>query len=205
MVKSIKNLIAAILVSISASIFWTNILPKYDLSSTLKDIIAEKEVTLDKRNQIAKSLIDLQDNYKKRYTEFQRLALVVPEKKSLPELVSTFESISSATGVSLGEVRISGGPSKPEDAINSIGFETDIEAPYDSLFSFLTHLENNIRLIDVISLTITSQKAGSTATQTNPGGAGSLGVQIKARTYYLKPLNEIKMLPSAAPSVDSLK
>src|SRR3989344_5383805 len=98
MALAIKNLIATILIAVSAFIFWTNILPKYEGVSALRPVIEEKKSLLASRIEIVEKLKNLQKEYENRYNELQRLALVAPRNKSIPEFISTIEDISSKTG-----------------------------------------------------------------------------------------------------------
>lgn len=187
MVGGIKNLIAAILISISGFLFWANVLPEYYHISGLKLVVEERLALLDSRNQIVQRLIGLQSEYEKRYGELQRLALVVPEKKNLPGVITTIDAISSKTGTTLGELTIGSEGSNLGQAKNVLSLKINLQSAYESLLNFLDHIEKNLRLIDVNSLTITSKD-----TSGQVSGPSLLGIQVEARAYYLKPPSETK-------------
>lgn len=180
MVQSIKNIMAAILISVSVYLVWTIILPKYDYTSALKIETEKQSNVLAKRQDIFQRITDLQNTYQQRYAEFQRLALVVPADKSLPEFVSTIENMASKTGVLINELKIESGTGK--GVFNIINFEINTDASYDAISNFLSLIEQNIRLMDVNVISI-GNAPGDTSTS-------FLTFQIRAKTYYLNPLSE---------------
>jgi hypothetical protein len=192
MVRSIKNIIAAILISVSAFLSWTNILPKYDYYSALKITIESRQALLKSREGIFEKVSDLQKEYQQKYAELQRMGLVIPEKKNLPEMISTIDSIFSNSGLNPGGLTIGGGKGGQGSLTDNVIFDIVTESTYESLINLLTHIEKNIRLIDVSSLTI-SVKIGDT-----PEGSIPLSVQLKGSAYYLKPLSEIVVAPVTA-------
>lgn len=177
MVQSIKNIIAAVIISISVYLIWTITLPEYDQTSALKVEIQRRSEVLIKRQNILQMITNLQDTYQQRYAEFKRLALVVPANKSLPEFVSTIETMASESGLIITELKIESGTG--EEVFNVFNFEINANASYDAIFNFLNLLEQNIRLIDVNFLSI-GAAPGETA-------SNFLTTQIRARTYYLNP------------------
>ena len=190
MVRSIKNLIASILISISAFMAWTNILPKYNNTSEIKLAIEVRRALVDSRRGILERIKNLQNEYDQRFSEIQRLSLVVPEEKGFPEFISTIESISSRTGIILGELSIGGGGVNNIDPFNTINFDANFKTSYESLISFLDYLESNIRLIDLTGLNIILKKDDIGGTN----GLAPLEVQIKTKAYYLKEDEEIQRL-----------
>ena len=175
MVQSIKNIFAAIIVSVSVYLAWTTILPKYDYTSALKTETEKRADILTVRQGIFKRNVELQNAYQQRYSEFKRLSLIIPASKSLPELISTIESMASAAGVIIAELKIEGGSGV--DTFNVINIEVSAEASYDSILNFLGFLEQNIRLMDVNFVSIGSA----------PGESGFLTFEVKAKIYHLNP------------------
>src|SRR3989344_4317589 len=98
MALSIKNLMAAILISISGFLSFTRILPAYEFVSALRDYIDIKSDLLKDRTEIFNKINNIKAKNDSRFNELQRLSLVVPEKKNLPEIISTVEAIVSQTG-----------------------------------------------------------------------------------------------------------
>lgn len=180
MIQSIKNIIAAIIISISVYLIWTAILPKYDHATALNKEVEKHSSVLAKRQDIFKKIVDLQEAYQQRYAEFKRLSLVVPSEKSLPEFVSTIENIALKSGIILRELKIEDGSG--QNVFNIIDFEINTNASYEAILNLLSLLEQNIRLMDVSFISIDNTLGDISAR--------FLTFQLKARTYYLNPLIE---------------
>ena len=106
MAQSIKNLTAAILIAISAFLAWTEVLPAYGFTGILKSTIVEKQELLNLKSEVNTRIEQLNKERSTRYAELQRFSLVTPEIVSLPELVSTLESIFSKSGHLLSDFTV---------------------------------------------------------------------------------------------------
>ncbi len=177
MVQGIKNIIAAIIISVSVYLIWTITLPEYNYTSAIKAEAQRRSDILTKRQNIFQMITNLQNTYQQRYTEFKRLALVVPANKGLPEFVSTIEAMASQSGIIITELKIESGTGS--EVFNIVNFEINATASYDAIFNFLSLLEQNIRLVDVNFLSIGTAPGETTA--------NFLIAQVRARTYYINP------------------
>jgi len=183
-------LIAAVIVAISLFFLWTDILPRYNYTARLKPIIEERMAFFESQNKIAQKIVGLYEKNQKKYTELERLSLIVPPKESLPELLTTIETISSATG-NIVQGLVIGKSQSQEDIFNIISLDITTGGQYLDLISLLKHLEKNIRLFDIHTISISTSTVAIAPTFT---GEGSLGLSIKATTYFLKSDEEIKQL-----------
>jgi len=180
MVQSIKNLIAVILIAVSGFIFMTEILPTYNLISQLKVVIQERLELLNARMEIFQGIEGLDASVKNKYTELQRLALIIPEKKAIPELLSSIEAIFAKSGGVLTSLETGDNPTEDKDAINKISIEINGQGAYFNLTGLLNYLEKNIRIFDVTSLDVTAES--STLEQQNP----ILNFKIVGNIYWIE-------------------
>lgn len=176
MVQSIKNIIAAILIAISGFLFWTNIYPAYQLTSQLKTKISERELILVSKTEIIKSIEDIKDDYESRYSEMQRLLLVVPDKKSLPEIISTLEAVFFQTGNFIGDLTVAD-DFKEGETLRNIGLVISSTGNYDSVINLLSIVEKNIRLFDITGISISEDQ--------NAAVEGQLNIQLNGNVYWL--------------------
>src|SRR3989344_6805439 len=123
MARSIKNLVASILISISCYLAWTSIWPVYSVTLYLKDQIEERNALLMSRAEIFKKIEDLKNESNSKYAELKRLALVLPEKNSYPELITAVDSIYSQSGIILPELQFGIVRENQENQIKKISFE----------------------------------------------------------------------------------
>lgn len=188
MAQSIKNLIASLMISISGFLFWTQVLPVYQFTSQLKSVISERRELFISRTEIMKKIEDLNSERGARYSEIQRLALFIPETKSLPEIISMIESMMSQSGNALGEFSF-GDTSTPE-VLKVIALDIGSIGTYDSLLNLLGIIERNIRLFDVTFISISE----------NPESIGGnlLNFQLKGHIYWLKQADAQSIVPESS-------
>lgn len=177
MARSIKNLIAAVLIAISGYLGWSEILPAYSVISFLQSHIGEKTEDLKSRTEIVKKIENLRNESNSKYSELQRLALVVPKKKGFPELITAIENIYSQSGITLPEITL--GASDTREQLNQIKFNAEGEGDYIKFLTFLDYLERNIRLYDVDSIDISLNSLN--LSDPNP----ELNFNIEGRFYWL--------------------
>lgn len=177
-------MVAVILIVISFFMAGSDALPVYESMSSLKSIVAEKEALLFSRSEIANHIDNLRLELESRYGELQRLALVVPEKKSTAEIVSTLDDIAGRTGNIILAMKVEDGlnQDKPYDNLN---FEVTLEGNYSAMTSFVEHLTKNLRLIDVQNIVVALASQEEVII-----GSPKLSSQIKGSAYVLKPLEE---------------
>ncbi len=188
MARSIKNLVAAILISISCYFAWTSIWPAYNVASFLKDQIEERNSLLASRAEIFKKIEDLKNESNSKYTELRRLALVLPEEKSFPELITAMESIYSQSGIILPGLQP--GAVNDPGKISKISLKNSSEATYKQLLTLMSYLEKGIRIFDINSIS-----AGL-----DSGGIDSqdplLNFTLQGQFYYLNPEQSEASRPS---------
>ncbi len=179
MAQSIKNLTAAILIAISSFLAWTEIVPAYGFAGLLKSTIMEKQELLDLKSEVNTRIEQLNKERGIRYAELQRFSLVAPEIVSLPELVSTLESIFSKSGHLLSDFTI--GKSSEVNLKNGgfgvINVETNSKGTYEGFIQVLDYLEKNIRLFDVKEVSIGEDLSGV---------ANQLSLKIRGNVYWIK-------------------
>lgn len=192
MAQSIKNMLAAVLISISGFLFWTQALPAYELNSILKDSISVKQELLNARTEIVQKIENLKTERSTRYSEIQRLSLVVPKTKSLPEIISTIDAMFSQSGLALGDFVLS--DSALKEGLRSINIGVSSVGTYENLTAILSVIEKNIRLFDINNLSI-SESSGAT-------GGSELDFEMKGDIYWFSE-PEDKSSTSTAPTGDS--
>src|SRR3989344_55247 len=175
--QSIKNLKAAILVAVSGFIVWTEVLPAYEFTSSLKLTAEERMQLLNSRQDLLKKVNDLGAEYDSRYSELQRMAFVVPDSKELPEVIAMVESIFSQTGNILGDYTI-GNANTDEEGLKNISLTISAKGSYESFVNLIKTIEKNIRIFDIVYLSVSEDLQDISG--------GSLNIEIKGDIYWLK-------------------
>ena len=122
------------------------------------------------------------DKIDKMYAEYQQkrngiqlLNFAVPTKKDIENLIVSIDTIVTQSGLRLDSMSAAeekkiatAGP------LGNVAIVMSLTGTYPGLLAFLSNLEQNTRLIDVISITV-SPKAG-----------GVLDIGLKANAYLVK-------------------
>ena len=143
MARSIKNLTAAILIAVSSFLAWTEVVPAYGFTGLLKSTIADKQGLLNLKSEVKMGIERLNKERGARYAEIQRFSLIAPETVSLPELVSTLESIFSKSGHLLSEFTIgkSNQANIKNEGFGVVNAETNSTGTYEGFLQVLDYLE----------------------------------------------------------------
>lgn len=173
-----KNYIGTGLIAIAIVLFWALALPFYNGVSDLDTAIKEREDLLKSRNTIITNIKDLNKEYQKRIPEIAKLSAIVPSKKSVAEVLSAIDDVSTKNGVQLFSSSITSQKGSDTDAIpyNLLSVEIFLNGNYPGLTNFLRAFERNLRLVDITSV----DAAGGL------GNTSILNFVVKGNAYYLK-------------------
>jgi Tfp pilus assembly protein PilO len=79
----------------------------------------------------------------------------VPDSSSIAEIVSALDTISRQTGLQLVGIAVQGGSRGGDNEVSSnLTIPVQLVGGYESLAAFLNSVEQNLRLLDVISVSI---------------------------------------------------
>lgn len=152
---------------------------------------------VDLQNQINQSQVELVNlaKVKKSYdqlaaeqqTNLSRLSQILPNSMGLPQLVVQLEGLAKQSGFSLVDISFSSSQAAPttddasNDHIKVLTFNVTLNGPgdYQNLKKLLTNVEQHIRLLDLLSLSLSS---GQQTAQ-----ASSQGYALQFKTYYWQP------------------
>lgn len=155
------------------------------------------QALVDLKNQIAESQIELINlaKVKKSYdvlaaeqqTNLSRLSQILPTSISLPQLVVQLEGLARQSGFSLNDINFASSQAisitnEPNnDHVKALTVNVALSGPgdYQNLKKLLTNIEQHIRLLDLLSLSLSSQSQTSQA--------NGQGYALQFRTYYWQP------------------
>jgi len=180
MARSMKNLIAAVLIAVSGFVAWTQVLPVYNFTADLKTIIQGKSDLLASRAEIVNKISALSIESEGKYADLQKLALIIPETKNIPELISSADAIFAQSGVTLTNLKIGEIVGIGTESVNKISLELSGKGSYISLVSLIANFERHIRLNDLVFFS--AQKD----TNSLLGDTPTLSIQLTTNTYWLK-------------------
>ncbi|MBI5470044.1 type 4a pilus biogenesis protein PilO [Candidatus Kaiserbacteria bacterium] len=187
MTKTIFSVVALVL---AGSIFFFYTKPTYDSVQGTQEEIASYNAALDK----ATELQQLKQQLLARYNAFSpenidRLQKLLPDHVDNVALILDFDSVAARYGLSLENVDVStpasgaanqgvvGGGGTRYDSL-TMKFST--AGTYNNFKDFLHGIEASLRVVDLVSLSLTEQNA------VTPTGEPVYRYDVILRTYWLK-------------------
>lgn len=183
-----KTILTLLFIGGAVALFLLYTKPAYDGLGTTRDKIEQYNLALDKAAELQRLKQSLLSQYNSfNPSDIERLHKLLPDHVDNVRLILDLDTLASKHGLALQNVAISGAESKgpaAEEVINpvadehgeiTIGFATT--GTYERFVTFLTDLEQSLRIVDVIDLKITP------ATTV---GEPSYNFSIVLRTYWLK-------------------
>ena len=168
--------IGALLIAIAGIMFWLLAMPAYDAIADRRAALADRDTILTGRAAIIANIASLNQQYAANAAELKRFSYVVPATKSAAELVSTVQALASQNGLTLTTIQLAGISTQDTNPYNTQAINLSLSGSYLAFRSFLSALESNIRLIDVLSV------------NANPTAENSslISFQIRGNAYFLK-------------------
>lgn len=150
--------------------------PKYQEFKELQTKVSEKEAELRGRTAYFAG-VDKTFKKLKNYEEsLEKIDRAIPSNSSIAFLIYFFQKKSSENGLILQGVSFSeSSPAGGRKEFKEIHFSFKLLGSYSALKNFLSFLEKSVRLIEVESISFTSQK--------ETGQIYSFGLTIKVHSY----------------------
>lgn len=187
-----KNIIITILLVVA---FLAIILfldwPAFEKVTDTRNKIKIIKNTIEEKEELSVKVEQLKEVYNARQEDIKKLYYVLPEKQQVPELIVQFETLASGNGLFLEEIAIEPKQRKPApdeeekteksirekilNQVNVLEASLVLSGNYQSFKNFLSSLEQNVRLMDVTKIEISSKKGEENAV---------LNFKVVLETYY---------------------
>ncbi len=189
----LRLIITALCLAIAGAAFFLYTKPAYDSVVKIQKTIAEYDLALNKANELQK----LRQSLLTRYNAFDprqvdRLHKLLPDHVDNVRLVLDLDTLASRFGLALQNVVI-GALSEPEaksaaattiggsaKSHDSLTFKFSTQGTYSDFVKFLEDLERSLRIVDLVTLTI------SPATNVEKAEEPIYRFEVTVRTYWLK-------------------
>lgn len=186
-----RALFSLVFLAAALAIFFFYTKPAYDSIRSVEAQIAEYDEALNKATELQR----LKQSLLSRYNSFNpvdvdRLNKLLPDHVDNVRLVLDLDTIASQHGFALQNVVINaaGSPEEtPQQAIgpsrrtyDSLTLRFATSGTYSQFVAFITALENSLRLVDLVALTMDPDAAAPA------GGEPMYRYDITLRTYWLK-------------------
>ncbi|MDO8604331.1 MAG: hypothetical protein Q7K40_02955 [bacterium] len=200
MIRSIASLLGLV---VAGFVFFQYTQPTYGKVRAIQADIEQYNQALDKADELQQ----LKDSLISRYNAFdpsaiQRLHKMLPDHVDNIRLILDLDGVASRFGMALQNVVISnpaseavgqtaiGAISAGKQKYDSLTLKFTTRGTYENFVRFLEELESSLRIVDMVSLTVTPESSISApigvAGGPRPGPASTYRYDITIRTYWLR-------------------
>jgi hypothetical protein len=173
-----RSLVAVGLVFICAAAayyVYSNLWPEYTAAKSQLTAVKSENDNLTKAFSSMQDFIETYDGIGSRAANAD---LFLPTKNpDLSNFINNLASIAAQSGVTLSGFQTTDAPLKaPNNAIQSLDVSFTSSGSYLSMKAFLLNMQNNLRLMDIYSVSMNAAQASA--------GTPILQFQVKLRTYF---------------------
>ncbi len=174
-ISSVSFLFLSLTIALVAGIFI--IKPQWEGITQQNNQIKEKQEEVEKKEQKIEDLEVLKTNYKEIKNRISTIYTALPTSEEHAELLVQLDSIASQNGVVLFQIDSSKDTKKTSkkqtDIYETSSINIQVVGDFLSIKNFIIETEKNLRILDIISISI----------ENNPGG-NILTASLKINIYY---------------------
>lgn len=172
-----KNIIVIILILGFIGIVVLLDIPKVQNIFDLRNQIENQKKTLEKNQYLIGVVEKLRESYEINKETLNKLEYIVPGEQEVPNLIVQLEAIAAKGGLILGEI---GFPTEDKNTVTNQDYKSstiniNLTGNYASFERFLSAIEENIRLMDVESITFTPAESE---------GVSLFNFEVVFKVYY---------------------
>ena len=180
-----KSYIILLIVLMLGIISWFLLWPAIQDISKSSQSLNDWQAKLADAQAAKNNLASLQDKYRSLQNKIDQLDQALPAQKDLPGLLVQIDSLAAQSGLVLNSVNFTSlSPASSDNGIASVQASSalamktmkvslTLSGNYTGLKNFLVALENNLRLSDVNSTSLTVESAGAAA-----GVSGKMNIEF---------------------------
>jgi len=130
--------------------------PAYKRMNFLNSEIKRHQQFLQEKQELNIKVEQLKQGYEAQQENIKKINYALPEGKDIPNLIVQFEALASENGLILEKLSFDTKHSKKDSeskkAYEVLNVTLSLTGDYTGLKNFLGSLENNIRIMDIISI-----------------------------------------------------
>jgi Tfp pilus assembly protein PilO len=186
-----KSFLSLLFIAVSIVVFFVMVKPKYESLQDLRTSVATANANLDTAAKLTKSRDDLMARYQKITKEdLDNLKTLLPDSVNNIRLIIQINSLATKNNLSLlrnvdyqtEEVATKNqDPQAVQKPYGEFTMSFQTTGQYKNFLAFISDLEQNLRLVDVVRVDLTPADQG---VQQNAGS--SFSYKVTLQTYWLK-------------------
>ncbi|MBI5456828.1 type 4a pilus biogenesis protein PilO [Candidatus Kaiserbacteria bacterium] len=193
-----RTIIAILGLTIAIAVFFLYTKPTYDDAKAFQTTISEYNGALEKASELQRLKQALLSRYNAfNPSDIDRLHKLLPDHVDNVRLVLDLDNIAQRYGLALQNVVV-GAPSQTTaapagaigstDAFDSLTFKFSTEGTYANFVRFMEDLERSLRIVDLVTLTMSNTGSGQNEQQNakGPPVEPTYRFDVTVKTYWLK-------------------
>ena len=191
-----KQLLALIIfISAIGLITWQYLLPEFAVVFALRDELNIWQTKFNETQSLKMKLADLEKKYNGMASEADKVAKAVPAEQDISGLLVQAKELASQNGLILQDVNFSAVEAKKNQnpaasaapnipatgqgapGIKILTVDLSLNGSYASLQNFIKSIENNLRIMDIMTIDFNMQKAEA-------GALANQDFKISLNTYF---------------------
>ena len=158
-----KRIFGALTIAAALFAFWPAVIGGWQRVGALRDGVAQREELLAQRKAILANLAKVSAEYQEQSAQEggRNLLAIVPVRKDVAELVSAVQAMSSRTGVSISELKITEAASQKDAVAKMLSIGVELSGSYGAMRDFLDAMEKEVRLLNVSEISVSDDPAGA--------------------------------------------
>ncbi len=185
----IKNLIILVLILILIAVVVFLDVPKVQEILALREQISEQKEAFSEKQALLLKIEELKSGYEENKESLEKVSYILPAEQDIPNLIVQLEALAFENGLVLESINLSSSEKtssgmaeevrESQQGTTSQDYQIltanlKVIGDYSGFKNFLKAVENNIRLMDVVSLNFSGES----------GGLGLFRFDITLKTYY---------------------
>lgn len=156
--------------------------PSYREVNRLRGDLAARRALVEDQKKVAGQVQELLTKYESVAGLQDRISRVLPAKEDYPSIINQIRGLAEVSQLTLESVNINALPAVRGAAIQpgettllppgTLQADISVNGSYGALKNFLTSLERNIRIMDVVDVAM------------NPGTGQNFSAKLVVKTYY---------------------
>ncbi len=173
-----KNALSIFLILASIGIFFGFVKPEWKKVSAVRQELTVYKETLEQAELLEKQVATLQAQVDALDPkDMAKLPVLIPSTINDVKLILAMEDVASKYGLQMLNINLSNEDAaavSSREGYNSVDISFNVTAAYPTFMYFISALENNLRLMDVVGVSFT------------PGEKEGYDFAVTVRTYWLK-------------------
>lgn len=168
-----REIIGTIIISVSCFVFFILIVPAYEAIKDARAVLQTRQTLLGERTELVANVKELSRQYDTRQAEIAKLAILLPTKRQLDQVISAVQAGANQNGVQLRELTTAPDNQTVSANYQKLFIKMGALGDYPSMLGWLHSIEQSLRVYDINEITVSKDNVTP----------GKFNLEFKFNTY----------------------